>query len=373
MSNPTTTRDRIPVYRPDLSGNERRYVLDCVDSTWISSLGSYIDRFESAVAEFTGRKHAVAVCNGTVALHLALHCLGIGPGDEVIVPSFTYIASVNTIAQTGATPVFAESRADDWLVDVADVVRRITPRTKAILPVHLYGAACDMPALRAVADSHGIAILEDCAEALGTTLNGQHVGTWSEAASFSFFGNKTVTTGEGGMVTTDSDAMAARLRQAKGQGQSLTRRYWHEVLGFNYRMTNIAAAIGTAQMERVRLILQRKADIASGYRARLAGTEVSFQRPHPGVIGSEWLVSLLLPPGTDRDRIMAEMSEDDIDTRPVFYPAHHMPMYRSGQHLPVAEDIAARGLSLPSFPALTDADLDRVAQSLTAALRQQQT
>ena len=361
----------VPVYCPDLSGNERRYVLECVDSTWISSLGVFIERFERAVAGFTGSAHAVAVCNGTVALHLAFHCLGIGPGDEVIVPSFTYIASVNTIAQTGATPVFAESRAEDWLLDVDDVARRITPRTKAIVPVHLYGAACDMPALRALADAHGIAVVEDCAEALGTTLGGRHVGTWGEAATFSFFGNKTVTTGEGGMVTTGSDELARALRQVKGQGQSPTRRYWHEVLGFNYRMTNIAAAIGTAQMERIDAILARKREIAAGYRECLADVPVAFQRPLPGVIGSEWLVSVLLPPGTDRDRLMADMAGHKVETRPVFYCAHHMPMYQNGQSLPVAESIAARGLSLPSYPALTGRDLDRVAVALTSALHAQ--
>ena len=358
----------IPVYQPDLSGNERAYVLDCLDTTWISSRGAYIERFEEATRDFIGTRHAVSVGNGTVALHLAFHCLGIGPGDEVIVPSFTYIASVNTIVQTGAAPVFCESRPGDWLIDVEDVARRITPRTKAIVPVHLYGAACDMPALRALADQHGIALVEDCAEALGTTLDGRHVGTWSEAATFSFFGNKTVTTGEGGLVISGDDAVAFRLRQVRNQGQSVTRRYWHEVIGFNYRMTNIQAAIGLAQMERVRPILARKAAVAAGYRARLGNSGVTFQRPMPGVVGSEWLVSLLLPPGTDRERVMAAMAERGVETRPVFYAAHHMPMYRSDERFPVAEDIAARGMSLPSYPTLTEDDMDRVAAALTAAL-----
>ena len=217
----------LPVYRPDLSGNERAYVLECIDTSWISSNGSFTGRFEQAVAEATGAAHAIAVCNGTVALHLALHVLGLGPGDEVIVPTFTYIASVNTIVQTGATPVFAESRRSDWLIDVDDVERRITPRTKAILPVHLYGYACDMPALQALAARHGLAIIEDAAEALGTTLGGRHVGTFGDVGTFSFFGNKAVTTGEGGMVVANDADLAQRLRQAKGQGQSLTRRYWH--------------------------------------------------------------------------------------------------------------------------------------------------
>jgi perosamine synthetase len=358
----------LPVYRPDLSGNERAYVLECVDSTWISSIGEFIDRFEHAVAEATGAAHAIAVCNGTVALHLALHALGLGPGDEVIVPSFTYIATVNTIAQTGATPIFAESRRSDWLIDVDDVKRRITSRTKAILPVHLYGHACDMPALRALADRQGLAIIEDCAEALGTTLSGQHVGTFGSVGTFSFFGNKTVTTGEGGMVITNDTALAQRLRQTKGQGQSLTRRYWHEIMGFNYRMTNIAAAIGTAQMERLPSILERKRSIAAQYRSLLSDSPVEFQQPLPNMTSSEWLVSLLLPDGTDRDRVMADLRSQGIETRPVFYPAHHMPMYESSLRLPVAESIARRGISLPSYPDLTERDVQRVAETLSRIL-----
>jgi perosamine synthetase len=366
-----TAQERIPIYRPDLSGNERAYVLECIDSSWISSIGKFVDRLERAVAEATGATHAIAVCNGTVALHLALHVLGVGPGDQVIVPSFTYIASVNTIAQTGATPVFAESRRSDWLIDVDDVARRITSRTKAILPVHLYGHACDMVALQALAARHGIAIVEDCAEALGTILCGRHVGRFGACGTFSFFGNKTVTTGEGGMVITDDAALAIRLRQTKGQGQSLTRRYWHEVLGFNYRMTNLAAAIGTAQMERLPMILERKRALAAQYRALLASAPVIFQEPLPETVGSDWMVSLLLPQGTDRDLVMSTLLSEGIETRPVFYPAHHMPMYRSPLHLPVAESIAMRGISLPSYPGLTGQDVERVAAALRSALRAQ--
>ena len=358
----------IPVYRPDLSGNERKYVLDCVDSSWISSIGVYIDRFETAVAQRTGAKHAIAVTNGTVALHLALHCLDIGPGDEVIVPSFTYIASVNTIAQTGATPVFAECRASDWLLDVDDVARRITKRTKAILPVHLYGSAVDMLALMDLADRHGIAVLEDCAEALGTTLNKRHVGTFGRIGTFSFFGNKTVTTGEGGMVICNDDALAERLRIVKGQGQSPTRRYWHEVLGFNYRMTNICAAIGLAQMERLESILQRKRSIGARYRSLLADLPVEFQLARPDVEGSDWLVSLLLPHGVNRDDVMASMYARGIDTRPVFYCAHQMPVYAAGQSLPVSENVAMRGISLPSYPSLTNTEIQRVADALKSFL-----
>ncbi|KSV62447.1 hypothetical protein N185_08525 [Sinorhizobium sp. GW3] len=366
-----TASERIPVYRPDLCGNERKYALECIDSSWISSIGSFIDRFEASVSAFTHAPHAIAVCNGTVALHLALHCLDIGPGDEVIVPTFTYIASVNTIAQTGARPVFAESRSGDWLLDPADIERRITPRTKAIMAVHLYGAACDMEVICDIAKRRGLKVIEDCAEALGTRISGRHVGTFGDVATFSFFGNKTVTTGEGGMVIANDDALALRLRRVKGQGQSLDRRYWHDILGFNYRMTNIAAAIGVAQMERVEEILTRKHEIAQLYRRMARNIPVEFQVPMQSVVSSDWLVSLLLPSGLDRDRLMLAMDVLGVETRPVFFPAHHMPMYQSSEVFAVAEQISRRGLSLPSYPALSETDIARVVEALVNALKDQ--
>ena len=359
---------QIPVYQPELSGREREYVLDCVDSGWISSIGKYTERFEQVVAEYIGSPNAIAVSNGTVAIHLALHCLDIGPGDEVIVPTFTYIASVNTIAQTGATPVFADSRPGDWLLDPEDVRRKITSRTKAIMPVHLYGAVCDMPAIGEIAREHGLKVVEDCAEALGSTLNRRHVGTWGDVGTFSFFGNKTVTTGEGGMVVAKDDALAARLRKVKGQGQSLEKRYWHDELGFNYRMTNICAAIGVAQMERIEGILARKREVGALYRSKLEGSPFEFQHLADGVESSDWLVSLLVPRGVDRNALMVRLAENGIDSRPVFYCAHHMPMYKTGDTHPVAEDIAARGLSLPSYPALTDDQVVQIAGTLRSVL-----
>jgi len=364
----------IPLYRPDLSGNEKKYALDCIDSTWISSIGQYVGKFEEALARITGAPHAIVVCNGTVALHLAMHCLGIGPGDEVIVPTFTYIASVNAITQTGAKPIFAESRESDWLIDPTKIEALTTPRTKAILPVHLYGAVCDMPAIMEIARKRGLKIIEDCAESLGATLHGQHTGTFGDIGTFSFFGNKTITTGEGGAVIAADPALSHRLRIVKGQGQSLTRRYWHEELGFNYRMTNIAAAIGFAQSERLPEILAAKRRVAKFYRALLSNWPVSFQKPDVGVASSEWLVSLLLPPGCDRDRVMADMAKQQVETRPVFYCAHHMPMYAdpaASVRIPVAENIAARGISLPSYPGLTEADQQRVVDAFTRALSAQ--
>lgn len=356
----------IPVYTPDLSGNERNYVLDAVESGWISSIGAYVDRFEKSLVDLTGFEHVIAVCNGTVALHLALHCHDIGPGDEVIVPTFTYIASVNTIAQTGATPVFADVRTSDWLLDPADLERRITPRTKAIMPVHLYSGLCD-PEVNAIARRHGLAIIEDCAEALGSSRGGIHAGRTGDVATFSFFGNKTITTGEGGAVATDNAQLAARMRKVKGQGQSLERRYWHDELGFNYRITNIAAAIGVAQLERFEDIVTRKRGIAAAYRQLLADSPFEFQVPDPEVVSNEWLISLLLPEGCDRDAVMAAMAANGVDSRPVFYCAHHMPMYLREERFPNAEAIAARGISLPSYPGLTEDDIATVCSALRAA------
>jgi perosamine synthetase len=366
--------DLIPVYRPELSGNERAYVLDCLDSSWISSIGSYIGRFEESLCQITGAPNAISVCNGTVALHLALHCLDIGPGDEVIVPTFTFIASVNAIAYTGAKPVFAESRESDWLIDPDKLDSLITHRTKAIVPVHLYGAICDMPAIMGIARRRGIHVVEDCAESLGSRLEGQHTGTFGDIGTFSFFGNKTITTGEGGAVITADGKLASRLRMTKGQGQSLTRRYWHEVLGFNYRMTNIQAAIGLAQSERLPQILRRKHSIAKRYRELLSHLPVAFQVPMHGVESSDWLVSILLPKPANRDIVMATMAKYGVETRPVFYCAHHMPMYgeqRNTTVAPVAEEISSRGLSLPSYPALTELELERVVLALKAALESQ--
>lgn len=363
-----TSMRRIPVYQPDLSGNERRYVIECIDSSWISSIGDFIGRFEGAVAQLTGARHAVAVCNGTVALHLALHCLDVGPGDEVIVPTFTYISSVNTIAQTGATPVFVDARDTDWNLDPEAIEACITPRTKAIMAVHIYGVPCAMHAIKQVADARGLRIVEDCAEALGSCIAGRHVGTFGDVGTFSFFGNKTVTTGEGGMLITDDDALAARLRLVKGQGQSLTRRYWHEELGFNYRMTNIAAAIGVAQMERVDDILARKHRLAARYRQLLAQAPVSFQRKPGDAVSSDWMVSVLLPADSDRAAVMQSMAHQGVDTRPVFSCAHQMPMYASHAKFAHAQDIAARGISLPSYPTLSEDEIETVASALLHGL-----
>jgi len=352
---------RIPIYQPDLSGHEQAYVLDCLQSGWISSRGTYIERFEHAFKQRIGAAHALSVCNGTVAIQVALAALGIGPGDEVIVPSFTYIASVNSIVAVGATPVFADSNVDTWQVDAEELERRRTPRTRAVMPVHLYGHACDMPAICAWASKHGILVVEDCAESFGTTLGGRHTGTFGDAATFSFFGNKTITTGEGGMVVFRQPHHHAAGFAYKTQGVSATRTYWHESIGFNFRMTNIQAAIGLAQLERADHAIARKRAIATAYEHGLAGLPMTFATLLPGVESSYWMISCTLGSKHMRDDLMAYLGEHGVETRPFFHPAHRLPMYQHHRALlPGAETLADTGLNLPSWPGLEAAQIERI-------------
>jgi perosamine synthetase len=267
------------------------------------------------------------VCNGTAALHVALMALGIGPGDEVIVPTLTYIASVNAIAYTGATPVFVDSLRSTWQVDPEDVRRRITARTRAIMAVHLYGQACDMDAIVAIAEEHRLFVVEDCAEAFGSLYGGRHVGTFGDIAAFSFFGNKTITTGEGGMVVSNDKTLIERARHLKGQGLAAHREYWHDVVGYNYRMTNIEAAIGLAQLERADQLIERKRDLAARYAAALAHLPIDIHSQASGTIHSYWMFSILVERDDQRDPLRKHLAAAGIETRPLFYPVHTMPIY----------------------------------------------
>jgi perosamine synthetase len=360
------------VAEPKLGGNEAAYVQDCMESTWISSAGSYIEKFERSLTEVTGTKHVVSANNGTTALHLALSALGIGPGDEVVVPSLTYIASANAVGYCGATPVFADVERGSMGLDAEDAARRITPRTKAIMAVHLYGHPADMTAITALADQHGIPVVEDAAEAHTATWDGRPVGSHGLVGTFSFFGNKVLTTGEGGAVSTDDDELAARLRLLRGQGMDPARRYWFPVKGFNYRMTNIEAAIGCAQLEQLPDFLRRRREIADHYGARLAGVEgLETPTTSPRATRVNWLYTVLLPDrfsAEQRDRLMAQLSEDGVETRPVFYPMHQLPPYAQEDTFPVSTELARRGISLPTHVNLTDDDLDRVADRFLARL-----
>jgi perosamine synthetase len=362
----------IPVAAPALVGREREYVLDCLDSTWISSSGKYIEQFESAFAEFCRVKHAVAVCNGTVAIHLALLALGVGPGDEVLVPTLTFVASANAVAYCGARPVFVDSELETWNLNPELLRQHITPRTKAIIVVHLYGHPVNMDPVMNLARERGLFVIEDAAEAHGAEYKGTRVGSIGDIATFSFYGNKIITTGEGGMVVTNNDGLAATVRQLKGQGQDSNRRYWFTMLGYNYRMTNIQAAIGLGQMERIDWHTARRREIAGWYRKQLETSGQFTLSPEASwARNAYWIVCVLLDREfpQSRDGVMGELAKAGIETRPFFYPMHTLPMYyqqESTESFPVAESLAARGLNVPSSAALTEEEVAFVCQKLLA-------
>ncbi|MET3520651.1 DegT/DnrJ/EryC1/StrS family aminotransferase [Mesorhizobium abyssinicae] len=360
----------IPVYEPYLGGNISLYVNECLTTGWISSRGAFISRFEKAFAEYVGAPQATSVANGTVALHLALDALGIGIGDEVIVPSFTYIASVNTILQTGATPIYVDSLEDTLQVDPQAIRNAITPRTRAVMAVHLYGHPCDMDAISTLCRDHDLLLVEDCAEGFGTRWKGQHVGTFGDVATFSFFGNKTITTGEGGMVLARSADVMDKCRRLKSQGVSPTREYWHDILAYNYRMTNIQAAIGLAQIEIADSLLARKKAIAQSYKQALAGLPLRTHDPVGPVDHSFWMCSILVDDHVQRDPLRKHLAECQIETRPFFPPAHLMPHCRANVTLPAAESISTRGINLPSYPGLTSEQSERICGSITSFFRQ---
>jgi perosamine synthetase len=349
---------KYPVYSPYLNGREKALVMDCLESTWISSKGKYVGQFEESFGSWLGAQHAVTVSNGTVALHVALAALGIGPGDEVLVPTLTYIASANAVKYTGADVVFVESEREYWQIDIEDAERKISSKTKAIMAVHLYGQATDMEAVMALAKKHSLYVIEDCAEAIGTRFDGTHVGTFGDVGCFSFFGNKTITTGEGGMVVTNNAELDRKIRHLRSQGVSSEREYWHDAIGFNYRMTNLAAAIGCAQMESIDDLIAKKQQIAEWYRQGLAGLPLQVHSTQPRTQHSYWMVSILVDEPCERDALRAALQRDGIETRPLFYPVHQMEMYAApGQHFPVADEIASRGINLPSYPALMRDDI----------------
>lgn len=360
-------RDFIPVAEPLLAGNELNYVTDCIQSGWISSLGEYVRQFESQFAAYCGTKYGVATANGTVAIHLLAATLNLGPGDEVIMPSLTYVATANGIRYTGATPVFVDSEYETWNIDPDKVAEAITPHTKAIFAVHLYGHPAELDTLRAIAHEYGLWLLEDAAEAHGATYKGQRVGGLSDAAIFSFYGNKIITTGEGGLIVTNNQAWAERAFFLENQGRYNSDPYWHPEIAYNYRMTNIQAAIGLAQFERIEQLLAIRRRNAAHYNQRLA--EIPGLRLPPATSWAEnvyWMYSVLVNDefGLARDDLRRRLREKGIDSRPFFYPVHTLPMYNTGQTLPVAEDLGRRGLNLPSGATLTVAEIDYICDTL---------
>lgn len=362
----------IPLSQPTIGAREREYVLDCIDTTWISSVGKYVDRFEGAFADLVGVKHAITCSNGTVALHLALLALKLQPGDEVLVPTLTFVACANSVVYCGATPIIVDVDPDIWGIDPSLLESRITPRTRGIIAVHLRGHPADMDAIRAVARRHNLFVVEDAAQAHGARVNGQLVGSIGDIGTFSFFGNKMITTGEGGMVTTNNDELASYVRLAKNQGMTRERRYWHPIVGFNYRMTNIQAAIGLAQLERFDEFLASHEEIASWYREELQDAPgLRWQQHRTWARHAWWQFVVVVEDafGADRDAILARLQEHGVDARRLYYPMHQLPIYEAetkGHEYPVADFLSARGVCLPTWSGLRRDDVRYVCAQLKA-------
>lgn len=359
----------IPISKPTISEEDVRLVSDAVASGWVSSLGSYIDKFERQFAAFCGVRHCVTTANGTVAIHLALKVLGIGPGDEVIVPDLTFVATANMVALAGAKPVIADVRASDWCLDPASVERAITSRTRALIPVHLYGHPAEMNELRAIAQAHGLKVIEDAAEAHGARYRGRRVGGLGDCATFSFYGNKVITTGEGGALTTDSDEIAERARFLRDHAMSKQRRYWHAEIGYNYRMTNLQAALGVAQLARIDEFISDRERILEAYRRHLEPDGLTLNPRLEGTHPVNWITCVLLDDvnRARRDKIMDRLKGEGVETRPFFYPMSVLPMYESKSQ-PVAADLSLRGLNLPTYPGLSEEEIKLVSHALVRAM-----
>ncbi|MFQ5612993.1 MAG: DegT/DnrJ/EryC1/StrS family aminotransferase, partial [Anaerolineae bacterium] len=358
----------IPVCEPTLSGNEREYVLECIDTNWISSVGGFIPRFEEQFARACDAEYGVACANGTVALHLALAALGLGPGDEVIIPTFTMIATINAVAYTGATPVLVDSEPVTWNMDVNQVADKITPKTRAIMPVHTYGHPVDMDPLLELAGRHGLWVVEDAAEAHGAEYKGRRAGGLGQAAGFSFYANKNITTGEGGMVTTSNQRLADLCRNLRDHAFSPERHFWHKYLGFNYRMTNLQAAIGLAQTEQLERFIAARRRNAALYNRLLAEVPGIVTPPEAEHCKNVyWMYSVLVGDefGLTRDELRGYLARHGIETRTFFIPMHLQPIYYEtfkGQRFPVAEDLCRRGFYYPSASSLTEKQIQYIVE-----------
>ena len=344
--------------------------MNCLETTWISSVGEYVDRFEKAFSAVSGASHCVTCANGTVALHLALLALDVKPGDEVLVPTLTFVAPANAVVYCGATPVLVDVERDTWGIDPAQLEALITPRTRGIIVVHLRGHPADMDSIMAIARRHGLFVVEDAAQAHGAQVRGRAVGSIGDIGTFSFFGNKMLTTGEGGMVTTNDAAIAERIRLLKNQGMTQERRYWHPVVGYNYRMTNVQAAIGLAQVERFQELLARHREVASWYREELAGVAgLRWQGERDWARHAWWQFVAIAEDafGCERDAALKQLKESGIDARRLYYPMHQIPIYENaarGRRFPVADDLSARGICLPTWSGLQREDVNYVCEQL---------
>jgi perosamine synthetase len=359
--------DMIPIYEPLLDAEEKRLVMEAMDSGWISSRGLFVERFEREFAQRIGLPDATSCTNGTVALDLALLGLGIGHGDEVLVPDFAYVATANAVVHVGATPVFCDVNIDNWQLDPGSVASRITSKTRAVIAVHTYGGVTPVHDLRKITDPHGLKIVEDCAEAIGSLERGLHVGAAGDVATFSFFGNKTITTGEGGMVASADAKVMQMVRRLKNQGIAEGQRYVHDLVAYNYRMTNLACAIGCAQLGKLDAILTQKKHLWNRYVTELASTPLIPQAFDEGTTSSHWLCAFRMPDFVSSLALMQHMGTCGVDTRPGFGLLSGMPMYRhlgDSADTPNSRRLADAVICLPSYPGMTADQQTTVIQGL---------
>ena len=363
----------VPVNEPLLAGNEKKYLSQCIDTGWISSDGPFVREFEEKVAAKVGRRHGIAVCNGSVALEVALAGLGIGRGDEVILPTHTIISCASAIVRAGAAPVLVDSDSRTWNMRPEEIAKKITPRTRAIMVVHIYGLPVDMDPVLDLARRHGIKIIEDAAEVIGQTYRGRSCGSFGDVSTFSFYPNKLITTGEGGMVLVDDDLLAEKARGLRNLCFQASRRFVHEELGWNFRMSNLQAALGLAQFERWDEFVEIKRKLGQRYTELLASVpqlelpvaETDYAR------NIYWVYGVLLKDsaGFDAPEAMRRLADAGIGTRPFFWPMHEQPVFRrmglfEGETYPEAERMARRGFYLPSGLALTEAQMERTVEAL---------
>lgn len=366
---------KIPVAEPTIDKDDIALITAAAKSGWVSSIGQYIREFEDGFAGYCGTKYGVVTSNGTTALHLALLALGIGEGDEVIMPTLTFVATANAVKYTGASVTFVDSQPDYWCLDPEKVAAAVTPKTKAILPVHLYGHPCDMDPLTDIAKRHNLSIIEDAAEAHGAEYRGKKVGSLGDIACFSFYGNKVITTGEGGMCLTDDKHLLERMKVLRDHAMNPEKRYWHDEIGYNYRMTNLQAALGVSQLKKIDTFIEKKREIARWYASGLNELRekglVTFPTEMAWARNIYWMYSILIDDtfGLERDELMARLDEKGIDTRPLFHPVHLMPMYWSGQTFPVAEALSHTGISLPSSVNLTSDQVNYIAEIIKGQVR----
>jgi len=362
----------IPVNQPLISKNALRYITDCIKTGWISSAGSYLKEFEKNFAEFLGIKHAITTTSGTTALHLALLALGIKKGDEVILPSHTMMASAATIVYTGATPVLVDVERDTWNMDVKLVEKKITKKTKVIMPVHIYGHPVDMDPIMSLARKYHLYIVEDAAESTGAEYKGRLTGTIGDIGCFSFYANKIITTGEGGMLVTNNDKIANHARILKDLAHSPKKRFLHEEIGYNFRMTNMQAALGVAQLEEVKKYIQKKQWMAALYKERLSKIEgLTLPVEHSWAKNVYWMYGILVEKefGTTRNEFMQKLLGKGIDTRTFFFPMHKQPALIKlglfkGEKYPISDEISRKGLYLPSGLAITEKQIETVCKAI---------